>query len=41
MLVGDLLDTVLNLLTFGFVAAMVWIYVRPPREDNEDRDDTM
>lgn len=29
MLVGDLTDTVMNLVTFAFIAAMVWILLRP------------
>ncbi len=29
MLVGDLVDTLLNLITFAFVAAMIWLLTRP------------
>ena len=29
MLVGDIVDTVMNLTTFAFVAGLVWILVRP------------
>lgn len=28
MLTGDLADTMMNVTTFAFLAAMVWIYVR-------------
>jgi hypothetical protein len=28
MLTGDLLDTVLNLLTFAFIGVMIWILKR-------------
>ena len=37
MLIGDLIDTILNLATFGFIGAMAWIYLRAPQEpSNED-----
>lgn len=29
MLLGELVDTLLNLGTFGFVGAMVWLLTRP------------
>lgn len=29
MLTGEVLDTVLNLGTFAFIAAMAWLFVRP------------
>jgi hypothetical protein len=29
MLIGDLLNTVLNLSTFAFVGAMIWLLWRP------------
>ena len=28
MLIGDLTDTLMNLITFAFIAAMIWILVR-------------
>ncbi len=28
MLVGDITDTLMNLTTFAFIGAMIWIYVR-------------
>ncbi len=28
MLIGDLTDTLMNLVTFAFIAAMIWILVR-------------
>jgi hypothetical protein len=30
MLIGDLVDTILNLGTFAFIAAMVWLLLRKP-----------
>lgn len=35
MLTGDLIDTVLNLGTFAFIGAMVWLMIRdlPDRPD--------
>ncbi|MFK7869157.1 MAG: hypothetical protein AB8B58_07955 [Roseobacter sp.] len=30
MLTGDLIDTVLNVLTFAFIGAMAWIWLRKP-----------
>lgn len=29
MLIGEALDTMLNLTTFAFVGAMVWLLLRP------------
>lgn len=29
MLIGELVDTVLNVVTFAFLAAMVWLMMRP------------
>lgn len=29
MLIGDLLNTVLNLSTFAFIGAMIWLLMRP------------
>lgn len=28
MLIGDLTDTLMNLVTFAFIAAMLWIFLR-------------
>lgn len=28
MLIGDLTDTLMNLVTFAFIAAMIWVLVR-------------
>ncbi len=28
MLIGDLTDTLMNLVTFAFIAAMIWILLR-------------
>ena len=38
MLIGDPLDTLLNLGTFAFIGAMVWLLVRdlPPRRSDDD-----
>ena len=41
MLTGDWLDTVLNLLTFAFVGAMVWIYTRKPSSERQSDDQTL
>lgn len=30
MLVGDPVDTIMNLVTFAFIGAMVWLLVRKP-----------
>ncbi len=42
MLVGDLLDTALNLTTFAFIGAMGWLLARPlpprPRRSDEPED---
>ncbi|WP_392342037.1 hypothetical protein [Phaeobacter sp. BS23] len=38
MLIGDLVDTALNLLTFGFLGAMVWIYLRAPAKRDGEKD---
>ena len=35
MLTGDLLDTILNLLTFAFIGAMIWVLKRK----TNDKDD--
>jgi hypothetical protein len=35
MLTGDIVDTVLNLLTFAFLVAMGWIFVRKPGGPNK------
>lgn len=29
MLIGETIDTVLNLSTFAFIGAMIWLLVRP------------
>jgi len=29
MLIGDAADTVMNVTTFSFIAALIWIYLRP------------
>lgn len=31
MLIGDVINTVSNLFTFAFIAAMVWLFVTKPR----------
>lgn len=40
MLVGDPIDTVLNLMTFVFIGAMIWLLWRdlPDREDQSEAD---
>jgi hypothetical protein len=38
MLVGDTLDTVLNIGTFAFIGAIVWLMVRKLPEDRGDKD---
>ena len=39
MLIGDLLDTFLNLGTFAFIGAMVWLLVRNlPKRDRNDNE---
>ncbi len=30
MLIGDLTNTVMNVMTFAFIAAMLWLYFRKP-----------
>ena len=30
MLIGDIADTVANLITFAFIGAMIWLLVRKP-----------
>ena len=30
MLTGDLVDTLLNLITFAFIGAMIWLLLRKP-----------
>jgi len=39
MLTGDLLDTLLNLGTFAFIGAMVWLLVRDFPDRTRRRDD--
>lgn len=42
MLIGDPLDTLMNLTAFAFIAAMVWLMVRPlapPEPPEEEIDD--
>lgn len=40
MLIGDLTDTLMNLSAFGFIAAMVWLLIRPlaPPKDDDAKD---
>ncbi|MGI9296055.1 MAG: hypothetical protein ACR2PS_18885 [Pseudomonadales bacterium] len=39
MLIGDLSDTILNLTTFAFIGAMVWLLMRDlPRRDRNDKE---
>lgn len=40
MLIGDPIDTVLNLFTFVFVGAMIWLLRRdlPERKDQSEAD---
>lgn len=35
MLIGDLLDTLLNLGTFAFIGAMIWLVMRKGPEGGE------
>lgn len=35
MLVGDAIDTVLNLWTFAFIAAMAWLVLRKEPGDSD------
>lgn len=37
MLVGSLIDTLLNVTTFAFIGACVWLYLRelPDRKDHQ------
>lgn len=39
MLTGDLVDTILNLGTFAFVGAMVWLLLRKPVAPPHDKSD--
>jgi len=34
MLIGDLTDTLMNIVTFAFLGVMVWLLVRPPPDRN-------
>jgi len=34
MLIGDLTDTLMNIVTFAFLGAMVWLLVRPLPDRN-------
>ena len=41
MLIGDALDTLLNLSDFAFIGAMIWLMVRPlapPEPEEKDQD---
>lgn len=40
MLIGDPVDTVLNVMTFVFIGAMVWLLTRdlPDRQDQSEVD---
>ena len=40
MLVGDLLDTVMNLVAFAFLGAMAWLLVRPLPKHDDTPDNT-
>lgn len=37
MLTGDLIDTILNIATFAFLGAMVWIFMRKPNKPDQDQ----
>ena len=41
MLIGSLIDTILNLTTFAFIGACAWLLLRdlPERDDESDRED--
>lgn len=42
MLIGDLINTAMNLVAFAFIGAMIWLFVRPlaPKDDHsKDTDD--
>ena len=42
MLIGSLADTVMNLLAFAFIAAMIWLCIRPlarPADQIRNEDD--
>ena len=38
MLIGEAIDTILNLITFAFIGAMVWLLLRPLRGEQAKRD---
>ena len=38
MLIGDPVDTVLNIGTFAFIGAMVWLMIRKLPRDGDDQD---
>ena len=41
MLIGDALDTILNLSAFAFIGAMIWLMVRPlapPEQQDTEQD---
>lgn len=42
MLVGSLIDTILNVTTFAFIGACVWLYMRdlPDRNDKPGPEDS-
>lgn len=35
MLIGDPLDTILNLMTFAFIGAMIWLLMRKEPDDRD------
>ena len=41
MLIGDIPDTLNNIVTFTFIGVLIWVAMRklPPRDDKPDRDD--
>ncbi len=42
MLIGNPIDTLMNLAAFAFIGAMVWLCLRPlapPKRDAEDRNE--
>lgn len=45
MLVGDLVNTAMNLVAFAFIGAMIWLFVRPlappDEQSGEPEDDAL
>lgn len=33
---SDFVDTLLNIEVFAFIALLIWLYVKPPRNDRAD-----